>query len=195
MIDKHWFAFCAILLSTVNGLFYLRSILFQNIRPHVFSWIIWGLLLLIGAAAQYAGHGGVGVWPTAYSGCMCLIYAALSLKYGEKKITRSDWIAFIGALAAVPLWLITKNPLTAVILVTLIDTVGLYPTFRKSYINPWQENPYSFFFFAVTACLTLLALENYSLVTVLYQAALMCMELSLAFVIFYRRIVLKTKRA
>lgn len=151
---------------------YLISILQGKTKPHLFSWLIWGLLTLIAWAAQYHEGGGAGAWVTMAAAVMCFITAALCVPYGEKTITRSDWATFIIALAAIPLWYVTSNPLWSVILITVIDMLGFYPTFRKSWAKPGEEALWAYSLSMVKFGLGIMALETFNVTTVLYPLSL-----------------------
>lgn len=74
------------------------------------------------------------------------------------------------------LWAITDSPLTAVILITIIDALGFAPTFRKAYHKPQEETMITFVLSAVKFVIAIAALSNYSTVTVLYPASLVLMN-------------------
>ena len=84
-------------------------------------------------AAQYTNAAGAGSWQTGEAAFLCAVIAVLALLRGERKVTRADWAAFIGSLSALPLLVVTKNPLSSVIMLTMIDAIGFYPTLRNSY--------------------------------------------------------------
>ncbi|MBF0471260.1 MAG: hypothetical protein HQL48_07770, partial [Gammaproteobacteria bacterium] len=46
---------------------YIRGILRGTVKPHVFSWVIWGISTAVVFFAQVVGHGGVGAWPVGVS--------------------------------------------------------------------------------------------------------------------------------
>jgi hypothetical protein len=143
---------------------YYRGILKKETHPHVFSWLIWGLVMGITFAAQLVSHAGPGAWPEGVGALNCFIIAALSLKYGEKKITVGDWLSLGIAISTIPLWAITKNPLYSVIILATIDTVGYYPTLRKSWNDPHGENM-SLYLWGILACiLSVIALESFAMV-------------------------------
>jgi hypothetical protein len=191
MTIKELIALTVIAIVCVNSYVYVRAILRKEIRAHIFTWIIWFLTQMIGASAQLAKGGGAGTWPMFFGGIVCLVIAGLSLFYhGERNITRSDWIAFLGTLAAIPLWLATDNPLWASLLVTLIDAAGIYPTFRKSWINPYEENLFLFATATLNFALVVCALENYSLTTVLYPASMIFTHGALTAMLVWRRKVI-----
>ena len=108
----------------------------QKIRPHMFSWVVWGTVNAITFFAQASRGAGFGAWATGFSAGGCLSVALLAGIYGERKITRGDWVAFLSSLAAIPLWYVTKDPLWSVILLTGISAVAFYPTVRKSWRKP-----------------------------------------------------------
>src|SRR5690606_8838056 len=134
----------AIALTFVAYIPYILSIHRGKTRPHVFSWIIWGSTTLIVFFAQLADHGGIGAWPTAVSGAITLYVALLAyLKKSDinsdTHIATKDWWFLFGALASIPIWYFTSDPLWAVIILTLVDVMGFGPTFRKAYHFPHQE--------------------------------------------------------
>ena len=109
---------------------------------------------------------------------------------GEKNITTSDWVSFIGALAAIPLWYVTKEPLWSVILVVVIDAVGFYPTFRKSYFKPHEELAFMYGLDIGKFVLSILAMETYSATAVLYPLTASTLNIIFISMLLYRRAVL-----
>ncbi len=73
---------------------------------------------------------------------MGVILAAL--KVGERQITRSDWFSLILGFMAIVLWVFTQSALWSMVLVTVIDVLGFFPTFRKSWKKPQQESLVNF---------------------------------------------------
>lgn len=181
----------SIILGAINYFIYIRSILVGQTRPHMFSWIVWGTTISIAAAAQFSEHGGPGAWATGFAAACHFIVVGLSIKHGETNITRSDWISLLAALAAIPLWYFTDNPLGSVILVSLIDLVGCYPTLRKSYVNPWQEPAITYIISELRSLASLFALAQFSLVTVLYPATLVFANIVISGTILLRRRTLR----
>lgn len=156
-------------------------------KPHIFTWVTWSLLTLIAFAAQFSGGGGAGAWVTGVTGLICIIITIFALRLGEKNITRSDWAMFIAGLAAIPLWLATDDPLSAVILVTAIDLCAFGPTFRKSWNKPFEENTFMYGFNVPRHALAIMALQEISLVTAIYPAALVAMNLVMYVMLKIRR--------
>ena len=134
-------------------------------RPHVFTWFTWGLLNGIIFLAQGAGGAGPGRWAAAFGCVVSFIVAFLGLTRGERHITRSDWFAFLLAMAIIPLWYVTRNPLYAVLQATFIDALAYYPTFRKSWTKPDEESAKSYFIFALGWVVSLTATDTYNFTT------------------------------
>lgn len=178
----------AIILTFVAFVPYIRDILRGKTKPHVFSWWIWGLTTLIIFLAQVQDKGGIGAWPIGISGLITLYIALLAyLKRADISITRLDWIFFICALASIPAWYMTADPTTAVIVLTLVDLAGFGPTVRKAYTHPHDESVSFFLWFMIRNGLVILALENYSIATVLFPLSVGLACLLLIAMILYRR--------
>ena len=181
------FAFLAIAVSVIRYGTYLWSIYKKETKPHVFSWFNWGLVTGIGAYAQFQLDGGPSAWVLTVVASTCLFIAFVALFVGEKKITRSDWVAFIGALLAVPVWLLTDNPLFALFVVIVIDILSYYPTIRKSWNDPWGEPPVSYFWAGLRYFLALFAVPDPQFSTLLYPLFLMASDWGVALFLIVRR--------
>ncbi|MCC6208987.1 MAG: hypothetical protein IT488_12670 [Gammaproteobacteria bacterium] len=163
----------AVALTLAAFLPYIRSILKNEVKPHVFSWIIWGATTFVVFLAQRADGGGIGAWPIGISGCITILIAVLAyIKESDVTITRLDWLFFTLALWALPLWFATSDPLWAVVILTFVDVLGFGPTVRKVYHFPWSESLVFFGLFAARNLIVILALENHSLTTVLFPAVI-----------------------
>lgn len=180
----------SVVIGFVGEVFYLWQIYRGRIKPHLFSWIIWVIILSVDFAAQYVEKSGPGTWALATSITACLFVIIAACYRGEKYITKGDWAAFIMALLAIPVWLMTDNPLWAVIMITGIEVVSIYPTFRKSWIKPVEEGVFLFSTGAAQFLLSIFAQENITWTTALYPASVVVVNMSLVCMLLYRRRVL-----
>jgi len=172
-------------------IFYAHQILTGKIKPHIFSWIIWTTTEGIAFFAQVSGGSGPGAWGSGATAICCSIVILLSLKRGEKNITRGDTISFSLALAAIPLWYLTNNPLYALLLITSMDLEAFYMTSRKSWHKPHEENITLYMLSGARCGVALFAIENISFTTMVYPCALAIADTVLVILLFYRRMVLK----
>lgn len=167
---------------------YLRGILAGTTRPHVFSWVTWGITTFIVFLAQLEGGGGIGSWPIGFSGIVTILIAVMAFRMrADISIHRWDWVFFILAIASLPLWYLTSDPLWAVVVLTIVDLLGFGPTLRKAYHSPWSEAPSFYALFMARNLVVVAALEQYSLTTVLFPAAIAVACALLIAVILLRR--------
>jgi hypothetical protein len=185
---KALFATAAIAFSIIGFIPYLKSILEGQTKPHICTWFIWSLTMIIAFAAQLNDGAHMGAYHTGFSALICLFVCALAYKHGEKEITRSDAASLVIALSALPIWLITDNALYAILIVLSIDLLGFYPTIRKSIRKPYEENALAYFIAAFSFTMAIAAIENYSLTTTVYPLVIMLMNIGFPlFLLFQRR--------
>lgn len=188
MFFKEIFSALAIALTLYAFFPYIRSIQQGQTRPHVFSWVIWGSTTFVVFLAQLADKGGVGAWPVGVSGIITCYVAFLAYRQkADTSITRVDWVFFIGALTSLPAWYFTSDPLWSVIILTAVDSAGFIPTFRKAYAQPFTENLTFYSLFVVRNSFVIIALENYSLTTVLFPAVIAILTALFIAMLVYRR--------
>jgi len=167
---------------------YILSIRRGTTRPHVFSWIIWGSTTFVVFMAQMADRGGIGAWPIGVSGVITIYVAYLAyINKSDTTITRSDWVFFLIALASLPAWYFTSDPLWSVIILTFVDSAGFVPTFRKAFSHPFEENLMFYILITVRNSLVIMALVNYSVTTVLFPAVTGLLTTAFILMIVVRR--------
>lgn len=184
---KAWFAATSVILGLGGLIPYIRSIFLGQTRPHIFSWLIWSITMFIAFAAQMSDGAKFGAIHTGFSATVCLFVCFLSVKHGEKDITRSDIYSLIFALTAIPLWMLTNNALYAVLIALSIDVTGFYPTVRKSILKPNEENATAYFFSAASFFFAILSINNYSAVTLTYPFVIMLLNVAFPAYLLLRR--------
>ncbi len=186
------FGILSILLMLCSRANYFNSIFRGRTHPHAFSWFIWSVISSIGVAAQIAEGAGAGFWGRAFGSATCFIMVIIALVKGERNIKRSDWITLAVALSAIPLWVVTKTPVWSVLLVCTIDTLGYFPTVRKSWTKPHEEAARSYMFSSLSSLFSVLAVEHYTLSTWLYPAVLTVTNSGMVGFLLWRRYTLKS---
>ncbi len=190
-----WLATTAMALTFVAFVPYFRSILAGTTRPHVFSWVVWGTNTSVAFVATLSAGGGAGAWAVGFSAAITLAVAALAwARRADVHITRADWGFFLAGLSAIPLWFVASDPLWAIVLVTAVELLGFGPTMRKSWHQPWSE-PVSFLVILIVRnVLVIAALEQRTLTTVLFPAAMAAACVVLAAILAGRRQALAAAR-
>ena len=187
IMDKQILNAPAMVVTFISLVPYIRSTQRGQTKPHVFSWLIWGLSTLIVFFAQLSDGAGVGAWSIGFSGVVTLYIACLAYrKRADYSITKLDWSFLVMALLSLPLWIWTRNPFWAVVILSTIDTLGFGPTFRKAYHAPYGEELSLYVLTAVRNAIGIAALEHYSWTTVLFPAVV-----GLVSLIFYAMVLIR----
>lgn len=194
LIYKEFMAIIAIILTVIGFFPYIRSIFLGTIRPHVFSWIIWGSVTIFVFFAQMTDGGGAGAWPMGVTGVITIFVACLSyMKTTTIHADKLDWCFLVLAFSSLPLWYITSDPLWAVVILTIAEVLGFLPTIRKAYIKPFEESLLFFSIFAIRNIASILALENYTVTTLLFPITTTVACVILLVVVVPRRLTIKRK--
>ena len=178
----------SVALAIASFIPYISGIRKATVRPHVFSWLIWTLSTAVVFAAQVVADGGAGAWSTGVSGAMTGYVTWLAwTRCRDVDITRSDWFFLWAALASLPLWYLTSDPLWAVVILTTIDVLGFGPTLRKLYHHPYEESVWFYLLFTVRSAISILALESLSLTTLLFPVAIAISCFIVCVLLWWRR--------
>jgi hypothetical protein len=185
------FGICASIIAIVSFIPYLRDIFKKKTQPHIYSWLIWTILQAIGSAAQFKDGAGYGAWALTIGTIFCLSVFLLSLRRGTRNITRFDGLCLIASIIAIVIYLTLKNPVWAVIFITMIDFIGYLPTFRKGWQEPFTETVILYTFSIFANLFSLFALQNYTVTTALYIGSLVITNMAFVLMITIRRKKLK----
>ena len=158
----------AIILVIVGYAPYIKDTIKGTTRPHVFSYFLWIFTTIIIFALQLQEGGGIGSWITfSIVFVMCIVFI-LSFKNGKRDIRKIDYV-FLGlGIIATLLWIIAKQPILSIILLSTVDILGFAPTVRKSWYDPWSETLFLYIITALRHGLAIIALVEINFVTALF---------------------------
>jgi hypothetical protein len=176
-----------VVLAFISYVPYFRDVLKKRTRPHVFSWLAWTVTMVIASVAQISDGAGPGAWATVASAILDAVILVLALRFGDFDITRLDWVSLAGCALAGVAWALTNDALTAVVLICLVDLFAYMPTMRKSWNKPHEETLSNYALAVVKHGLSMTALLNFSLVTVLYPAVLVLLNVLISIELWGRR--------
>lgn len=188
---KEILGYVTILLAAGVYLAYYYTILKGDSKPHLYTYLIGGLVSLIVFFGAFTSGAGAGVWNVGVSALFVFGVVLLSLKYGTKDITRFDAITAILALLAIIPWILTKDPTISVVLAALIDSLSIIPTMRKTWNDPYSEPWTLWGINCFKHLIAIAAVSSLSVATVIYPIAMVVMNGTLALGIIYRRTHLK----
>lgn len=129
---------------------------------------MWGSITAIAFALQIQGGAGVGALVTLAAAIVCGFVFLLGLRNGNKDIALIDKVCLLLGTLALVLWLFAKQPVLSVIILSMADILGFIPTIRKSWKKPYEETLFSYQMNTFRFILALIALETYTIVTILY---------------------------
>jgi len=181
------FVIYAISNSFIGYIPYIRDTIKGKTKPHIYSWFIWAFVTFIIFALQILGKGGAGAYTTLATAILCLTIFILGMRNGHKDITRFDTVTFIISLIATGVWIFAKQPVISTILIVTINTLANLPTIRKSWKDPHSETLFTWEMGAVRNFLGIIALQNYSLLTWLYQVTNLLINIIESSLLIFRR--------
>ncbi len=177
----------AIILTFVAFIPYIRDIIKGTTKPHLFSWFIWVIVTGSIYALQVSGGAGSGAWITLFLTLMLSVIFILSLKNGNKNIKKIDIVFLVLALLAIALWVLVKQPVLSVVLLSMIDMLAFVPTIRKSWNAPYSETLSLYLITSFRYVLAILALQEYNVLTLLFPAVWLVANILFSFVLIMRR--------
>lgn len=185
---EYYFAGISVFLGFIAYVSYVKSILKGQSKPHIYSWVNWTIILLVGGFAQnHVDEGGLSSIMLYFSAFSCFTIAVAAYFVGTKNITKTDTYMFAGALVAIPVWLTTKNPLNALVILMAIDTMSFYPTFRKTYKKPFSEDLPAFVLTTLSYGFSALAITEMTWQNLMYPVYLTALEGGFVVYLLWRR--------
>lgn len=184
---KIFFVIISIIVEITAYIPYLKDIFARKTKSHVYTWLIWIITQATALAGIWYGGGSWGALSLAVGIFFSTLIFLFSLKYGTKNITKSDTIILIAALLAIIIWWQFNQPVISAIMVSVIDVIGYFPSYRKSWNEPWSETLFSWFAFVVSNIFALLALKEYNLLTTTYLVSIALANICFFQLCFIRR--------
>jgi len=181
------FGVIAFVLTIIGIIPYIVNIIKKKTTAHIYSWLIWGILQLVVVVAQIKNGAGYGSMSGTAGVFICFLIVFLSLKNGFKNIKKFDTFCLFMSVIAIFIYVRLNNPLLAVIVATITNFMGFLPTLRKAYKDPKSETAATFLIGAVATLLSLLAIQNYTILTTLYLINILLTNSLLTAVILLRK--------
>ncbi len=173
---------------TIGGYIpYIYSILRRKTKPERASWWIWSILMAVTVVVQV--EQGV-TWPLLLTVAYLIgniSVALLSVKYGYGKFGTKDKASLIFAILGVAIWIFTKNPTLALLMIISIDLLGNLLTLQKSWKVPKSESLIAWSLLGLGAILGLASVGNLGTVKAIFPAYEAIINSIIPIAIFVRR--------
>jgi hypothetical protein len=137
-----YFAVVGAVIASLGGFLYLFDTIRGRTKPNRMTWLLWGVLPMIGFVAQRVqGVEGIS-WATFVAGFTPLfVFAASYLnKKAYWKTQPLDYFCLVLALIGITLWAITNEPNLALIFSIVADFAAGFPTLLKAAKHPATES-------------------------------------------------------
>ncbi len=178
----------AIIMTIYSNFLYFRSIFQGKTKPHLYSYIIWSILMGIAFIWQYTDNWWPWSWSTWLGAIAATAITLLSIKYWTKNINKFDTILLFWALLSIWLYLFIQDLRYTILFVIVIDLVWYIPTIRKIKDEPYSEDSATWIIMTIKFIIGILALEHFSFLTYWYLLALTIWNIIfLAIMFHYRR--------
>lgn len=150
------------LVSLVAFLPYIYLVFQKKIKPNIASWIIWTSVNTLVLVSYYESGARTTIWVPLVYVIQDLLIVAFSIRSGYIKWNVLDKMCMIGAVAGIILWLVTKNPVNALLFSLLIDVCGVFPTVRHALQKPHEEFLLSWLLIVLGSLINIFALTSWS---------------------------------
>jgi hypothetical protein len=138
---------------------YIWDMLYGDTRPNAVSMILWTVLNIIAAGAQWDAGARWSVVVTATVAFNCIIVTLLILKgYGVREYGWVDGVSLLLAVVAIVVW--QANPVYAIVCAIIADVFASIPTIVKVYGKPRSENLSGWAMITVSALLSTISAEE-----------------------------------
>lgn len=162
MIDER-FVIIGAFINFCGLLSYLADTVKGKVKPNRVTWFLWTLIPFIAFFAQI--KQGVGLTSlitfTAGFGPLTIFAASFINKKSFWNIRPLDIICGLISVLGVFLWFLTNNANLAILFSIIADGAAGLPTVIKAYRAPETENYLAFLLAAVSAIITLLAINTW----------------------------------
>ncbi len=165
---KDIFWILSIILVILWNYTYIISIFKGKTKPHIYTKIVWTILMWIWFIIQFNNWWWSWAWMLWASTLSEWFQVILCLKYWTKDITKFDTIILILALTCIPLYLWIEDKHYSLYAVIFIDMLWSLPMFRKTLNDPFSEDIKTWNIFTLKNIFSILALQNYTILTILY---------------------------
>lgn len=159
------FVILGAVLNLIGSSIYVLQTIQGKIQPNRVTWFIWALAPLVAFSAEIGKGVGIHSLMTFMVGFgpLMVFVASFVNKKSVWKLTKLDVTCGILSLLGLFLWAITREGNVAIMLAITADALAAVPTVRKAYRHPQSENSWVFSMGAISAGITLLTIDTWTL--------------------------------
>ncbi len=183
---KLLFGILSVIPAIIAYTLYFKGLFAGRVKPHAFSWLIWGLLAGNGFIAQMSAQAGIGAWATGLTSVACLVIFGFAIFKGSVALTLLDWLLLGLALLSFGLLFFVEDKTLSLCITLFATLLGFSMTLRKAWQRPHEEAAMAFGLNAVKFLPAIFALSHYSFLTVAYPLTAGLANGAVVFVVLLR---------
>jgi hypothetical protein len=183
------FAIAGAVINFVGGLSYVRAIWKGEATPNRVTWLLWAFVPLIAGLAQWRSGVGISTLVVMSVGASpaCVVLASFVAGTGSWKLGPFDYVCGACALAALALWAMTGDPVTAIVLSILGDAAAALPTVRKAWLAPATEDRRAYLISFVGMILGIFSVQEATFAAYAFNAYLVAASATLVLILYWPR--------
>ena len=183
------FAIAGAVINFVGGLSYVRAILKGEATPNRVTWLLWAFVPLIAGAAQLRSGVGMSTLVVMSVGASpaCVVIASFLVHKGSWRLGTFDYICGACALAALALWAMTGDPVTAIVLSIVGDAAAALPTLRKAWLAPETEDRLAYVLALIGMIFGILSVRETSFAAYAFNVYLLIVSTALVTILYLPR--------
>jgi hypothetical protein len=171
------------ILAGISPIIYAYEILKGKAQPHRTTRLVLLIITALAFSSLIAQNNKVAVWLAGVDLVQSTIIFILSLKYGEGKWAKMDFLCLGIAGIGILVWQITSNPLLGLYAAILADFTGISPTLVKTYKRPESESWIYFFIGSIACAFNLAATKEFTIQNISYPLYLMLINLTIVLLV------------
>ena len=175
-------------ISLIGTVPYFLDTLKGTTKPRVASWLVWGVLTGIAAAASYSvGQVSAAVLASCMTFSCFLVTATALWRERRAAFSRFDFACLSASAVGIILWKCFNSPEIAIVAVVAVDAVASLPTVRHAYQAPEEETLFEFLMAGLASVVTLIGATSITLAAVAYPLYIIAFDFTVAFLIIRGR--------
>lgn len=156
------FIILAVSLRLFGNVDYIWETIKRHVAPSPVTWFLWGCTNLIAFIAQIQKGFEPSAWATF---ALCVgpftIFGITLVQRANLHLKKFD--VFCGAFSIIGIiaWIVTSNPLAALIFSIIGDAFAGMPTIRKAYATPGTERAMPYFLTVLSMIVALMTVKQW----------------------------------
>lgn len=179
------------LIAAVGFIPYLKETISGKVRPRIASWGTWTLVTGVATIAELSHGAYTSAFLTGIATVIEGSILIMALKKGDHDYNWVDGVSQAISITGLAAWLVSNDPIWAIVFNIIADLFGAVPTFYHSWIKPFDESWAPFIISGLGAGVSFVAVEKIDFVTAGFPLYLALVGFALGLNIYFRQKVLK----